>query len=184
MPRCVGEEGLTYIMRTAVAKIVLATSTNRLMDTGWKGNLPSGPFDMCTSTGARPIKKQSPATSHTCNETRLNAQARAEGVDCAQDVGCKGCCARDSETAMLMRSAASVDSKEARAFCGCQYMMLCMSKHACAPSRPGHAAPLLAPAALHKLLPADRFQPSVCKSRRQSWQATQHACIIIHNMDV
>ena len=61
-------------MRMTVAKMVLATSTSRLMETGWKGNLPSGPFDMCTSTGASPIKKQSPATSHTCTPTPLSTR--------------------------------------------------------------------------------------------------------------
>ena len=54
-------------MSTTVANMVFATSTKRLMETGWKGNLPSGPLDMCTRTGASPMRKQSPATSHTCH---------------------------------------------------------------------------------------------------------------------
>jgi hypothetical protein len=57
---------LTLTSSVAVAKISLAHSTMRLIATGWKLYFPSAFFAMCTNTGARPIKKQSAATSHTC----------------------------------------------------------------------------------------------------------------------
>lgn len=65
-------------MSTIVAKMVFASSTRKLIETGWKGNLPSGPLDMCTSTGARPIRKQSPATSHTCMQGVSEPQVMAK----------------------------------------------------------------------------------------------------------
>lgn len=52
-------------MSVAVAKVSLAHSIIRLIATGWKLYFPSAFFAMCTSTGARPMKKQSAATSHT-----------------------------------------------------------------------------------------------------------------------
>ena len=56
----------TFTSRMPVAKTSLATSTSRLMATGWKLYLPSSFLAMCTSTGASPMKKQSAATRHTC----------------------------------------------------------------------------------------------------------------------
>ncbi len=60
------QECRTLATRTAVAKVSLVHSTSRLTATGWKEYFPCAFLAMCTSTGARPMKKQSPMTSHTC----------------------------------------------------------------------------------------------------------------------
>ena len=62
-------------MSVARANATLQTSTSRLTASGEKANLPLLSLAMWTSTGARPIRKQSPATSQTFQARVFRASA-------------------------------------------------------------------------------------------------------------
>ena len=78
-----------------MANTTLTASTSRLTATGLNANCPRLSLAMWTSTGARPMRKQSPHTSHTFQALPLSAGGRAAvssyaaatGTPCGAGVG-------------------------------------------------------------------------------------------------